>query len=110
MKVLSGQIRLAATDLSNHLACRHVTTLDLQVARGERDAPQWAAPDLKKIQELGLRHESAYLKFLEEEKCLQVENLSKIGHEAELLRETRSEEHTLNSSHVEISYAVFCLD
>lgn len=88
MKVLSGQIRLAATDLSNHLACRHVTTLDLQLARGERDAPQWAAPDLKIIQELGLRHESAYLKFLEQEKRLHVENLSKIGHEGELLRET----------------------
>ena len=33
MKALSKQIRLAATDLSNHLACRHVTTLDLSVAR-----------------------------------------------------------------------------
>jgi len=38
----------------------HLTTLDLQVARGERTAPDRAAPDLKVIQELGLRHETVY--------------------------------------------------
>jgi len=59
MRLLNGQLRLAATDLSNHLACRHLTQLDLQVARGERSAPAWAAPDLKVIQELGKGHERA---------------------------------------------------
>src|SRR5207249_10746387 len=34
---------------------------------------------------------------------LEEERLSRVG------RETRSEEHTSNSSHVSISYAVFCL-
>jgi len=57
---------LAATDLSNHLACAHVTTLDLSVMRGERRAPDWAAPDLAVIQKLGLRHEAAYLKSLDD--------------------------------------------
>jgi uncharacterized protein len=79
MKGIGGQLRLTATDLSNHLACRHLTQLDLQVARGERSAPSWAAPDLKVIQELGLRHEEAYLKFLEEEKKLKVVDLSKLN-------------------------------
>ncbi len=64
MKTVGQQIRLAGSDLSNHLACRHLTALDLQVARGERAAPDWAAPDLKVIQELGLRHETAYLAHL----------------------------------------------
>ena len=64
----AARVRLAATDLSNHLACRHVTTLDLGVLRGEREEPEWAAPDLKVIQELGLRHEAAYLKSLDDEK------------------------------------------
>src|SRR3979490_2183109 len=64
MKIGGRQIRLAGSDLSNHLACRHLTTLDFQVARGERTAPDWAAPDLKVIQELGLRHEPAYLAHL----------------------------------------------
>ena len=31
-----GYIRLSASDLSNHLACHHLTSLDLAVAIGER--------------------------------------------------------------------------
>src|SRR5690349_24696552 len=46
MKIAEGKIRLAATDLGSHLACRHLTTLDLQVAQGKRTEPDWAAPDL----------------------------------------------------------------
>jgi predicted RecB family nuclease len=89
MKIIGQQIRLAASDLSNHLACRHLTSLDLQVARGERTAPDWAAPDLKVIQELGLRHEKAYLAHLAA-RGLRVENLGQIEHHQEqrLLAET----------------------
>src|SRR5260370_297349 len=43
MKIIGRQIRLAGSDLSNHLACRHLTTLELQVARRERTPPVWAA-------------------------------------------------------------------
>jgi uncharacterized protein len=89
MKIVGRQIRLAGSDLSNHLACRHLTALDLQVARGERTAPDWAAPDLKVIQELGLRHEAAYLAHLSGQ-GLVVENLGTINHKEEerLLAET----------------------
>jgi len=89
MKTSMGQIRLSASDLSNHLACRHVTTLDLEVARGLRGEPGWAAPDLKVIQELGLRHEAAYLAHLREQ-GLNVENLGSIDHKNEkrLVEET----------------------
>ncbi len=48
MKVTSQRIQLSAIDLSNYLACRHLMTLDLQVARGKRTEPEWAAPDLAK--------------------------------------------------------------
>src|SRR6266446_4168599 len=89
MKLVTEQIRLAATDLSNHLACRHVTTLDLQVARGEKRAPEWAAPDLVVIRERGERHEKAYLAYLEQEKKLGVVNLTEIKDEKELLEATR---------------------
>src|SRR5882757_8428669 len=89
MRILGRQIRLSASDLSNHLACRHLTMLELQVARGERTAPDWAAPDLKVIQELGLRHEKAYLAHLAAQ-GLKVENLGHIDHKEEerLLAET----------------------
>jgi predicted RecB family nuclease len=97
MKISTGQIRLSASDLSNHLACRHLTTLALQVARGERAEPEWAAPDLKVIQELGLRHEAAYLAHLgkqgltveslghKDEKRLLAETLALMEHGAELI-------------------------
>jgi len=88
MKILHGQLRLAATDVSNHLACRHLTQLEWSVARGARSAPKWAAPDLKVIQELGKRHEAAYLTYLEEEKRLRVVRLSERGSDDALIAET----------------------
>jgi uncharacterized protein len=89
MKIISKQIRLSATDLSNHLACRHLTNLELQVARRERSAPAWADPDLYVIQERGRRHEAAYLKYLEEEKRLKVVRLLEKGNEEEIVAETQ---------------------
>ena len=44
MKFVDGSARLSASDLSNFLACRHLTRLDGAAARGERRAP--AAYDL----------------------------------------------------------------
>jgi predicted RecB family nuclease len=88
MKLTAGLIRLSATDLSNHLACRHLTGLDLQVARGEKRPPEWAAPDLLVIRERGERHEAAYLAYLAEAKKLEVVNLAEIKDEEKLLAET----------------------
>src|SRR6266576_5344999 len=65
MKFHSGQIRLSASDLSNHLGCNYVTASDLRVARGERTAPDWRAPDAWVLQQRGMEHERAYLKHLE---------------------------------------------
>jgi len=89
MKTEPSGIRLSATDLSNHLACRHLTTLDLQVVRGEKRAPAWAAPDLAVIRERGERHETSYLAYLAQQKRLAVVNLAEIKGEKELLDETR---------------------
>src|SRR6266576_2626195 len=89
MKVFAEQIRLSASDLSNHLACQHLTTLELQVARGKRTAPEWADPDLAVILERGDRHEKDYLADLGA-KGLTVENLGHIDlkEEERLLAET----------------------
>lgn len=84
MILASDQIRLSATDLSNHLACGHLTSLDLSVARGQRNAPEWRSPDLRVIQELGLRHETAYL-----------ESLRSTGISFVDLRERKSDSHAL---------------
>lgn len=61
MKVRSDTIRLSASDLSNHLGCPHVTSLDLAVAVGARSAPIWRSPELWVLQERGRAHEDSYL-------------------------------------------------
>ena len=55
------ELRLAATDVSNHLACRHLTELDRAVAEGRRAAPEFRDPMLAVLQKRGLEHERAYL-------------------------------------------------
>jgi hypothetical protein len=64
MKATFGEFRLSASDLSNHLASRHLTSLDLAVAVGARAAPKWHSPDLWVLQKRGLEHESAYVLHL----------------------------------------------
>jgi predicted RecB family nuclease len=89
MKIDSRDIRLSATNLSNHLACHHLTSLDLSVARGKRSAPDWRSPDLFVIQELGLRHEASYLDFLRD-KGVSVLDLRDVKDEQQALLEARS--------------------
>jgi len=90
MKLGAQNLRLAATDLSNHLACRHLTTLDLCVARGKKLAPEFHSPDLQVIRELGLRLEGGYL-----------DSLRGQGLEVVDLREVRNDEH---ATAVTVSY------
>jgi predicted RecB family nuclease len=87
MRIASGEIRLAATDVSNHLACHHLTNLELSVARGERAEPEWQAPDLAVLRELGLRHEAKFLASLAQS-GLQIVNLAEAGDETGTLKET----------------------
>jgi predicted RecB family nuclease len=64
MKNSNDSMRLSATDLSNHLNCVHLTTLDYQVAAGEIEAPKWTNPDASVLQQLGFEHEQRYLNHL----------------------------------------------
>ena len=64
MRTYGGAFRLSASDLSNHLACRHLTSLDFEVALGEKSAPTWHSPDLWVLQKRGLEHETAYIAYL----------------------------------------------
>lgn len=63
MQRLDGQIVLSPTDLTKHLGCAHITTLDLAEREGGPRAP--AADDaLELIFKLGIAHEEAYLAYL----------------------------------------------
>lgn len=84
MKLENNTIRLAATDLSNHLSCRHLTTVELAVARGTKKIPLWKNPDSWVLQQRGLEHEQSY-----------VEHLRAAGRSVVDLREIEVEGHAI---------------
>src|SRR6267378_893490 len=61
MKERQGTVYLSATDLANHLSCRHLTTLDIRLAKQEIAEPSWENPHLRALQQRGLEHERAYV-------------------------------------------------
>src|SRR5258705_8996044 len=65
MRLTGDSLRLSATDLANHLACHHLSQLDLAVARGLRRPPDWYPPDVAVLRERGIEHEMAFLRHLE---------------------------------------------
>lgn len=80
-------IRLAATDISNHLFCEHLTALNASESRGERASPPVRAPDLVVIQQRGLDHERAYTDRLASE-GLSIVNLDGCKNEADSVAQT----------------------
>jgi uncharacterized protein len=67
MKLQSNHILLSASDLSSHTACNHLTYLDLFVAKGVFEAPQYRDPMLAILQERGLVFEQAFLQSLRDQ-------------------------------------------
>ena len=89
MKASSENIRLSATDLSNHLACRHLTALDLSVAVGARPKPSWSSPDAWVLQQRGIAHETAYTQYLESQ-GLSIVNLRDAASDEEAVAATKA--------------------
>ena len=81
MRLDGSALRLSASDLAGHLGCRHLTYLDLCVARGETSAPAYADPALEALQERGAQHERGYIEHLRSQ-GLSVEDLPDSGDEA----------------------------
>src|SRR3954467_3941233 len=87
MKLLPSGLRLSASDLANHLGCRHLTLLDRGVAEGRVEKSKWRDPALQVMAERGLENERQYLEHLKEEK-LEVVQLPEEGSEPDLLAKT----------------------
>lgn len=66
MHAIDTILELSASDLVGHLNCSHLTSLDLQVARGALDALKIYDPMLEVLQERGAAHEAAYVDHLRE--------------------------------------------
>src|SRR3989441_9284544 len=67
MQKVGGRIPLYPSDLNDYLECRHLTTLALQVARGERARPFVADEHAELLRRKGELHERAYLERLRAE-------------------------------------------
>jgi len=68
LALANGTLVLAATDLTNHLACAHLTQQRLGVVRGERSKPGPAEdPHAELVRERGQRHEDEQLARLSAE-------------------------------------------
>jgi predicted RecB family nuclease len=64
MRFSNDQFQLAASDLSDHLSCEHLTQLKRQVALKEIKPPMWRDPSLDVLIQRGQEHEAAYVEFL----------------------------------------------
>jgi len=65
VRLLDDTLALSPSDLTAHLACPHLTTLSLAVARGELEQPHLDSPHRDLIFRKGNEHEQAYLARLE---------------------------------------------
>src|SRR5258708_35983343 len=57
VQLIEGQLLLSATDLVGHLACEHLTSLELGAAQGEWPRPVHEDPELDLLQKKGVEHE-----------------------------------------------------
>lgn len=64
MKIKNDTFEFSASDLSNHLGCKHLTQLNSDVAKGYRDNPKWYDPTLEVLIQRGREFEAQYLQFL----------------------------------------------
>jgi predicted RecB family nuclease len=92
MKIRNDTFTLSATDLANHLSCRHLTTLELRLVKGELAEPSWENPHLVVLQQRGLEHERAYIESLRA-KELAIVDLSGEPEETANERTWRAMEH-----------------
>ena len=67
MKLSLGSIHLSPTDLANHAACPHLTSLDLQLARGEIERSDDFSLVTEALRRRGDEHERKYVEHLRDQ-------------------------------------------
>src|SRR5499426_67467 len=67
MQATHGHLTLSPSDLNDYVECAHVTTLALEVARGERARPHVADKHAELLRRKGEEHERVYLERLRAE-------------------------------------------
>ncbi|MGF7078865.1 TM0106 family RecB-like putative nuclease [Mucilaginibacter sp. UYCu711] len=89
MRKSNGQLQLSATDLSNYIACHHLSFLELSALEGLLERPEYRDPLLAILQERGQAFEADYLAQLKAD-GFQVEDEFESGNDSGFARTTRS--------------------
>lgn len=80
---LNGQLIVSPSDLTDHVACRHLTRLELAVLERELERPENGDPHLALIAQKGIEHEAAQLAVLRDRGLelteIEVEDNSEVG-------------------------------
>ncbi len=110
MRLVDGILRLSPTDLANHLACAHLTQLELKVQRGELERPFISDPYGELIMRKGNEHERAHLERLEGagKRVLRMRDYEDEGFEAERAR--RDTEDAIRAGEAEVIYQAYLSD
>jgi predicted RecB family nuclease len=91
MQSLNGKLIFSATDLSNFLACPHLTLLSQRTALGGPKPRQFPDPGLEVLRQRGLEHEHLFLAGLRDSGARRIADLTAIA--AEPSRDKRFELH-----------------
>ena len=105
-----GKLRLSPTDLGNHLACAHLTQLELRVQRGELERPHVDDPYGRIIMDKGNEHEGAYLARLEADglRIARMRTYEDEGFDAEQAR--RATEDAIRAGEADVIYQAYLSD
>ncbi len=105
-----GTLRLSPTDLANHLACPHLTQLELRVVRGELERPVLDDPYGRILMDKGNQHELAYLARLEAQgrRVARMLTYDDEGFDAEEAR--RATEDAIRAGEADVIYQAYLTD
>src|ERR687892_1550877 len=105
-----GTLRLSPSDLANHLACAHLTQLELRVQRGEFVRPVVDDPYGQIIMRKGNEHEGAYLARVvaQGQRVARMLTYDDEGFDAEAAR--RDTEDAIRAAHADVIYQAYLTD
>jgi uncharacterized protein len=110
VQVLDGELVLSASDLTGFAACAHLTQLELQAARGERERPDRDDPLLDVLSRLGTAHETAQLDVLRADTTKTVVEIDYPDHTRAALHEAQQETVDAMRKGVDVIYQATFFD
>jgi predicted RecB family nuclease len=105
-----GTLRLSPTDLANHLACAHLTQLELRVVRGELERPVLDDPYGRILMDKGNLHEAAYLTRLEEQGLRVARMLTYDDEGFDDVEARRATEDAIRAGEADVIYQAYLTD